>query len=363
MLTSSAQYKEYLHGPHNRDARVDVTDIDGTVLASNVRIHDGDVRVTLTDRVTRTATFTTDAEHYPVLASDPFSPYHAVARIQAGVRYGDNSRELFPIFTGRIIDAELTEEGEARFTAEDLSADVVAFRFEQPRSGRWPTTVFAQFRALVREAIPQAVFGAFDVTDTQIPDIVWDEDRGQALDDLAGAVGGRWYTLGDGSFVIRKMSYEPSTPVQDFVDGPQGLMIAANTFKTRVGTANSITVVSERTDGTDPVRVTVRDTSPSSPTFFGGKYGRVSQIIKVQTPVSPAEAQTMARAYLNASVALTEQWSSAVVADHTMEAGDTVRLRYRDLSATQVVDSITYPLGTEQAMGLETRGTVTVTDA
>lgn len=362
MLTSSTQYKAHLHGPHNRDARVDVFDIDGNVLAQDVRIHDGEVDANITDRVTRTATFTTDLEHYPELPTDPFSSYRAVVIISAGVRYGDNSRELFPLFTGRIIDAERTSSGQARFTCDDLAADVVNFRFEQPRAAD-EATVLAQVRALILEAVPQAVFGTFDVDDAPMPELVWDEDRGQALDDLAAAVGGRWFTLGDGSFVVRRISYEPSTPLQDFIDGPQGLMVSADVSTSRAGTANSITVVSERTDGTDPVRVTVRDTSPTSPTFFGGKYGRVSQIVKVQTPLSTGEAQTLARAYLNAAVALTEQWSSTVVADHTMEVGDTARFGYRSLSAEQVIDQITYPLATGTPMRLESRGTVTVTDA
>lgn len=361
MLTSTTQYKDHLHGPHRRDARIDVVDIDGVVLAQDVEIHSGDVTASITDRVTRSAVFTTGIDHYPTAVGDPFSPYRAVVKLYAGVRYGDGTRETFPIFTGRIIDAERTADGEASFMAEDLSADVVAFRFEQPRVADQPT-ILAQIRALILEAVPQATFGAFDVPDAPMPDLVWDEDRGQALDDLAAAVGGRWYTLGDGSFVVRKISYEPDTAVQDFVDGPQGLMIQATTAVTRAGTANSITVVSERTDGTDPVRVTVRDTASGSPTFFGGKYGRVSQIVKVQTPLSVAEAQTLARAYLNASVALTEQWSSTVVADHTIEVGDTVRLGYRGLAISQVVDQITYPLGTEQPMSLESRGLVTVTD-
>lgn len=362
MLTSTALYKTHIHGPHRRDSRADVVDIDGVALASDVEIHSGDVTASITDRVTRSAVFTTGIDHYPTTADDPFSPYQAVVQLRSGVRYGDGTRELFPIFTGRIIDAERTADGEASFMAEDLSADVVAFRFEQPRVADQPT-ILAQIRALILEAVPQATFGTFDVDDAPMPELVWDEDRGQALDDLAAAVGGRWYTLGDGSFVVRRISYEPSTPVQDFIDGPAGLMESATTTVTRAGTANSVTIVSERTDGTDPVRVTVRDTSPGSPTFFGGKYGRVSQIVKVQTPLSTAEAQTLARAYLNASVALVEQWSSTVVPDHTMEVGDTARLRYRDLSAEQVLDQITYPLGTEQAMSLESRGTVTVTDA
>lgn len=362
MLPSSALYKTHLHGPHRRDSRIDVFDIDGNLLLGDVAIHDGDVTADWNDRVSRSTVFTVDGEHYPRLPTDPFSPYLGVVKISSGVRYGDGTRELFPLFTGRILTADMNDEGQATFSAEDLAADVIGFRFEQPRPAT-EATILAQIRTLILEALPQAVFGTNDVDDAPTPELTWDEDRGQALDDLAGAVGGRWFPLGDGSFVVREISYAPGAPVQEFLDGPGGLMSSASVSLTRDGVTNSVTVVSERTDGTDPVRVTVRDTAPGSPTFFGGKFGRVSQIVKVQTPLTTAQAQTFARAVLASSVALTEQWSATVVPDHTLEVGDTVRLRYRGLEATQVVDRIVYPLGTNPAMSLGSRGTVIVQDA
>lgn len=140
-------------------------------------------------------------------------------------------------------------------------------------------------------------------------------------------------------------------------------MSQATVSVTLDGAANSVTVVSERMDGTDPVRVTVRDTSPASPTLYGGKFGRRGLVVKVQTPLSTSEAQTLARSYLAAGVALTQQWESTVVADHTIEPGDCVRFKYRDQAAVQVVDRVVYPLGADEPMTLGSRAAVTVTDA
>jgi hypothetical protein len=104
-------------------------------------------------------------------------------------------------------------------------------------------------------------------------------------------------------------------------------------------------VVSERLDGSDPVRVTVRNTVAGSPTQFGDLFGRVSQVIKIQTPLTNVEAQRLAKAQLNASTALTEQWDVGCIPDHTLEPGDPLRFRARGRTTVQVVDSITYPLG------------------
>ena len=363
MIPSTALYKNFIHTPHKRVTRIDAFDIDGVVLAQDVPVIDGDVGSNLTNRVSRSATWSLPDEWYPRSPTDPFSQYVSVVRIRSGVEYGNGTEELFPLFTGRVLTAQRSAAGSVDFTADDLAADVVDYRFESPRTADRNSTVLTEIENLIREALPQAVFKAHGVADGPVPELTWDEDRGQALDDLASAVGGRWLADGEGRFSVQPIVYEPGTPVQDFLDGPGGLLSTADIDSTRAGSANSITIVSERTDGSDPIRITVRDTSPTSPTFFGGKFGKVSQIIKIQTPLTIAEAQRMARAYLEASVALTEQWTVSTVPDHTMETGDTARFRYRGLVSEQVIDSMVYPLGTNQPMTMNTRGTVRVTDS
>jgi hypothetical protein len=367
VLPTTSLYQLVLRQPHERRARIEITDIDGiprVVVLNNVPqssavgFTSGEVRATLTNRVTRTAQFTLPAEFYPVTADDALSPEFAVAHIYAGVGYGDGTEEMFPVFTGRIQDATREDNGSVTFQCDDLATDVIEYRFEQPRTTQAAMTL-AEIRSLILEALPQATFGTDTVVDQATPKLTWDEDRGQALDDLANSLGGRWYALGNGDFVVRPFNYELGPAVQELLDGPGGLMVGANTSRSRAGAANSIVVVSERTDGSAPVRVPTRDISPSSPTFFGGKFGRVSQIIKVQTPLTTTQAQVLGQTQLAASKALTEQWSAAIVPDHSLEPGDTVDLRHRGLTATQVIDTITYPLDTTTPMAITTRAGTT----
>lgn len=354
MLPSSDLYKSVIHGPHHRVAYIDSYDIDGNALALNVPVLTGSVSAQLTNRVTRAATFVLPEEWFPRTPESAFSPYQAVVRIRAGVGYGDGTEETFPLILGRVQGLRRSANGSVSFSANDLAADVVAARFEAPERAT-SSTILAEIRRLITGAVPQAVFGAETLVDAPTPALVWDEDRGQALDDLAQAVGGRWYTLGDGSFVVRAFDYQQNLIVQQFLDGPQGLMSTADVTITRDGTANSVVVVAERMDGTEPVRRIVRDVSPSSPLMYGGKFGRVVQVNKVQTPLTVAQAQTLAQTQLAAVGALSEQWSSQVVPDYTVEPGDLVRLGYRGYSSDQIVDSITYPLVTSNSMSLGSR--------
>lgn len=358
MLSSTALYKSVLHTPHKRAAYIDVYDIDGNIRQLGIPIVGGFVTANLTNRVTRSAQFDLSDEFFPRSVDDVMSPYRAVVRIFAGTEYGNGTVEVFPIFTGRVYAVNRNANGSVTFRADDLAADVVACRFEQPVNSRTTAMATAEVQRLILQALPQATFGTNDVTDTLTPKLTWDEDRGQALDDLSEAMGGRWYALGNGDFVIREFIYAVGTPVQDFLDEPKGLLSDATTSVTRDGTANSVVVVAERMDGTDPVRYVARDGTPSSPTEFTGPFGKVVQVIKVQTPLSTTAAQKLARTQLAAATALSEQWAVSVVPDYTMEPGDTAHLRYRELENNQVIDAITYPLMTKAPMRLETRSSV-----
>lgn len=357
-LPTTALYQAVLRQPHKRVHRVDVYDINGTPRLLGAQVTGGDVQSQLTNRITRNAQFTMPAEFYPDDPDDALSPEFAVAHIFAGIGYGDGTEEIFQIFKGRITDVQRADDGLVTFNCQDLAQDVVDFRFEQPRTTTQAMTL-AEIQALILEALPQATFGTHDVNDAATPKLTWDEDRGSALDDLANALGGRWYALGNGDFVVRLFNYQLGPVVQTLYDGPQGLLSRARVSRSRTGVANSVVIVSERTDGSAPVRVPTRDISPSSPTFFGGLFGRVSQIIKVQTPLTATQAQVMGQAQLAASTALTHQWDIDIVPDHSLEPGDSVDLQHRGLLATQLIDSITYPLDTTTPMRIATRSGTT----
>ncbi|MEU2510161.1 DUF5047 domain-containing protein, partial [Streptomyces sp. NPDC007863] len=310
-------------------------DIDGQPRALGLRPSAGDVSASLTNRVTRNATFTLPRDYYPVTADDPLSPEYAVVHIHAGIQYGTGQAETFPLFEGRIWDATLGADGQVAFNCQDLAADVISYRFEQPRTTTAGMTL-SEIRRLITEAVPQATFGTDTVVDAPTPQsLTWDEDRGQALDDLAQSLGGRWYALGNGQFVVRAFDYALGPVAQALHDGPGGLLIDASVPRSRAGVANSVVVVSERADGTTPIRVPARNTTTTSPTRFGGRFGRVSQILKVQTPLSFPQAQTLAQTQLQAASALTRQWSANVVADYSLEPGDTVDLAFMGVTDLQ----------------------------
>lgn len=363
VLPISSAYNAVVKGPHEQVTRIrvfhgstEVTPVGG------LPIVDGSVSAALTGRVTRNLDLQVPFEFFPHNPTDLLSPYRATVMVESGPRYLDGTTELFPLFTGRIYEATLGGDGSVSLRADDLAADVLAFRFEQPQSSQPNVSIVQQMQSLISEAVNGPVFGSNNVDDTTCPPLIWDDDRGRALDDLAAALSARWYTLGNGQFVIREYPYITGTVVAFLVDGTasdeQGLIINANKTITRDATANSITVISERMDGSEPVIARRRDIATGSPTMFGGLFGKVSQILKPQTPLSGTEADALARQQLAASLALTEQWTLETPAFHFLEPGDTIRIRYRGIETVQVIDSWRIGLTPSSTMSMTTRSSV-----
>ncbi|MYZ35471.1 MULTISPECIES: DUF5047 domain-containing protein [unclassified Streptomyces] len=357
VLPATPLYRQALARPHQPAFHVTSTDIYGTPLTrdvlgapatADIPTSGGSVTANLTNRVTRRANFNVADTWYPLTATDPLAPETAVISISAGLRYGDGTEELFPLFKGRVADVRRDDDGTVTVQCDDLGADVVAYRFEQIWKVKNPASCLAEIQAIILDALPQAQFTEGDAIDAPVPpDLSWDEDRGKALDDLAAAMGARWYALGDGTFTVRAFPYSIGDPVAVMTDGTDGLISHATIRRTRDGAANSITVIAERAGGTiatAPVRQTSRDTSASSPTRFGGPYGKVSQIIKVQTPLTDQQAKALSDAQVLASVAMVNQWDIRCVPDYSLEPADAIQVTSLGINALQVIDSISYPL-------------------
>lgn len=360
MLTSSAAYKLALRQSHHRVSRFTVRTPDGTLLAQDVPIGGGQVNARLASRVTRTATFTASDEWFPVLATDPLSPFHAIVTIETGLAYPSGEEELFPVFTGRVYEAAREPDGQVSFRADDLAADVLAADFEVPENSVLGASTVFEIRRLISDGYQWAVFGPDDVTDGFVPKLSWDDDRGKALDDLSATLEGRWYTLGDGSFVVRRLAYTDPTPVITLTDGPAGSLIAARTSITADGAYNCIVVLAERPDTATPIRVTERVLNPADPAFFGGNFGKRVRKIRSQESLAFFDAQRVARSQLEASRALQRQWSATCIPDMTIEPGDVMGLEWRGLTDVQVIDSLVYPLSPETPMSFTARSSVDV---
>lgn len=357
-------YRQAYPRPHRLSARVEVWERTGDTFARLLDLphNGGGVQATLGLRVTRQMTVTTDCSWFPWDDDAPLAPLGNQLRAWRGIEYGDGSSIEFPIFTGRINSVEMQADRSVRITCVDPAADVIDNEFEIPTPAATSSTIPLQVRELIQNGYPPAVFGPFDPIYDPVPILTWDTDRGQALDDLAVAGRSFWYALPDGRFVLRNVPWavDPATvtPVVTLTEGVLGTISAAAVSTSRDLVANSVTARSERADGSEPLHVTVRDLNPLSPTFYGGKFGRVNRTVSIQEATTNGQLAAAAQTLLRRAKARTRTWAVSCVPDASLELGDGVQIEALGHSALQCIAGFTVPLNAQGEMTLQLRSYV-----
>lgn len=372
MRATSALYRPALARPHQRATRVElwragVRINPATNQAANpgeglVGYTTGSVRATLTSRVTRSLTMAMHEDRYPWRDADPFNPWGDELRVFSGVRFADGYVEDFPVFVGRIAKVSRPDNGTFQLEASDLAAEVAGAGFAKPLPAGAGAAIISEFRRLVLGGLPGAKFGVSDKFGDVPKGIIYDTDRGKALDDLAGAVGAFWYTDAAGNFVLRKIPWlQPAVPLLTLVDGPGGALTKAAPSRDRSGVYNSWTLVSESASGALPMYATEEDTNPASPIYVLGPFGRKSRTERAVGVTDLGVLRSLARQYVARSRALAQSWTAEAVPDASLELGDVLTIQTvrgpagTVVQAVQVINGFTFPLTTTGKMPLDLR--------
>jgi hypothetical protein len=371
-----AQYRDALTRPHTVYNRVDVLARDGTVLKSDLSFIDGNVRATLNSRVARVLSLTVDRSWFPLLSNGSvdtgglLAPFGNRLRAFRGITYGDGSVASFPVFYGRIETVAMSRSGSVTVTGNDLAADVVDAQFEVPQSSVTTNTITAEFRRLVRDALPDATFGTSDLTGVKIAPIAWQSDRAQALDDMSATVAMLWYPLADGSFVQRLTPWTKPGQVAQvaFADGTDAAPGVNNALAdwsitvSRTGVYNSVVFTSERQDGSTPVYAIARDLDKTSPTYYLGNFGKKPLLVQNQAALTQSQCLSAAQSTLKAATAITQTWDPvSIVPDASLELGDLIAGKAEGAASTQVISGFTLPLREAGDMSLNLRAYAPVT--
>jgi hypothetical protein len=192
--------------------------------------------------------------------------------------------------------------------------------------------------------------------------LVWEQDPGQALDQIAQGSSLIWQPDRVGSFVVYNNPYAVGSslganPVVTFRDGERGTTVHVAESTTREGIYNSVTIVTERVNNSEPIRVTVRDATTGSPTFWGppGLFGKQNLVVKNQTPITEAAALALAIRILRQSLSLQRAWIIETPHMPLLDPGDVFSLWYRDQVTAQVVESIAYSGRADQLTRITSR--------
>lgn len=339
-----------LSGGHEMAVQVDVFTSAG-IRAANVPIEGGTINATLLSDVCRSGTITVARR---LIDQGLFDPDRDRVRVSTGVK----GYPLIPIFTGRVIQTSEPETGLVSVSVDDFGQDIVKAVFEQPWEAAAGSPVATEMVRLIRDVNPLYTVDVGRALNGSTPQVVWDENRAGALDELAAAINCVWQSDRSGGFVVYPNPYNLTTPpplVLTLSDGPGGTLTSCVKVSSRDDVYNSVTVLVERADNAPPIRITVRDTDPGSPYFWGGEFGKQNRVVRLNTPGGVGAASLMAQRLLTQSLALARSWRIVTPHFPLLDPGDVIGVRRRGEITAQVVESITYPLDATDSTSIGTR--------
>lgn len=358
MWQVSSAWLAALSVPHSRTTRMEAW--YGGQLVGSVQVESGSVQVTARNRVRRTLNAVVPESAWPLTSTDLLAPYGQRVNVyQSIVATGGVNLGEVPVFAGRVELVErVRKSGKVQVTALDGFADVNDAQFEQSYAPSPGLRVTATIGRLIHDVHPEAVIQDQTGSTATVPTgTMWDTDRGQAVDDLAASIGAEVICLPDGvTWVIRPVPTLSGTPVWTLADGQGGTMVRDAQSKSRRDVANRWIVHVER-PGAAPFTVTVTDDDPSSPTRYGGPYGRVVRHLRSPLITDAAQAMVAGRARLARSIGLTRTRDLDHVPNPALEAGDVITVQASEGSETHIADSFALPLAVTDVMTTNTRST------
>ncbi len=332
-----------------------------TPTGTRIDIIGGDVKLDGTAEIRSTLELETPGQAmWPEAPTDLLTPYGNEIYVERGVRYSDLTVEYVGLGYFRTQEPGQDEapNGPITISGRDRMAGIIDGRLLAPVQFTAGTTVGAVMSALILEVYPSAVIEWDDATDAEpIPrSSIASEDRYEFLDELIKAHGKIWYWDHRGALVIKSVP-DPTEPVLEVRSGEGGVLVKMSRKLTRDGVYNAVVASGEGADTAAPVRGVAVDDSPTSPTYFYGRFGPVPRFYSSPFLGSDAQAFDAASSLLRRNLGLPYSVDFTAVPNPALEPWDAVRIRADRNSSieTHVLESLTIPLVANAAMPVATR--------
>lgn len=360
MWPVSAAWLAMLGGPHGRSTRAEAW-YDGAFVA-DVPVSGGWVDVTARNRQRRTLTALVPESMWPKLPTDALSVDGGQIKVWQGITdtRGNLVDDEVPVFVGRVEDLDRERfAGQVTVTGLDPAAAVNDAQFQVPRPALAGSSITANIIGLITEV--QADAQVVDLTGSAAPlpqFVMWDQDRGQAADDLAASLGAEVFCLPDGvTWHIRPIPTLTDAPVWTVKEGQGGVLVRDVMGRSRTDVPNVLVVHVEQA-GTTPLLVVLTDDDATSPTRVGGPFGTVVRHYSNSLITTLAQGQAAGRARLANSQGITRTRSLDVVPNPALEAGDVIPVVTAEGTELHIADSFRLPLSTVDIMTITTRSTL-----
>jgi hypothetical protein len=363
MYPVSSTFLTTLATSHVMVARVDAF-YNGQLVAANLPFSDGAVTVDRGSKTRRSLSLTVpDPKYLPRVEADTLAPYGQQLVVSRGIRFTNGAEEWVPLGTFRINEPGGDELlGPVSVTGASMECAVIDDKFPSPMTTRGYGGCVDAIEALIRQTLPSATIVNLTAgaRNPACAVATWDAgaDRWDAVVQIALAMRAEIYVDAQNRFVIRDLPDLINGSVAwDIADGEGGNLISSARSMPRTGVYNAVVASGENAaSGAAPVSGFAKDLEPTSPTRWGGPFGRVTKFISSALWTSAADCTAAAEYALFDATAPNVQTSLESLPNPALEGNDIVRLSHVGRKERYLVQSLTVPLTPMGSFSLALRG-------
>ena len=331
MYPVSDRFLARLAESHRVATRVQLLLTDGRVL--DLEHTGGSVTVDRAQAIRRTCSVTVaDPSLIPRTPRDQLATYGARLLVSRGVDYGDGSSELVPLGVFRLdtVDGDVND-GPVTLQGKGLEVVVQDDKLTSPYKATG--TVVGAATALIQRSIPAADVIS-SITDTPIGSRTFDveADPWAGVQEIAAAAGAEVYADANGSFIISTLpDLTTATPVWAVEATEGGVYISGRRAMSSDAVCNGVLARGENTtDNAPPVSYLAVDNDPSSPTYWGGPFGRRPLFYSSSTLTTVNACAAAANLKLAAARAPNSTGDFSSLPNPALEPGDVIRVTHPD---------------------------------
>jgi hypothetical protein len=363
MYPVSARFLAALATSHTMVAKVDAY-YAGQLVAANLPFSDGSVTVDRGSKTRRTLSLTIpDPKWLPWDATDPLAPYGQRLVVSRGIRFANGAEEWVPLGTFRVDEPSGDVHlGPVTVTGATAEADIIDDKFQTPVTTRGMGGCVDAITTIIRQTIPDATITNLTVGNRNpaVAVATWDAgtDRWDVVSQIALAMKAEIYVDALNRFVIADLPDVVNGAVAwDIADGEGGTLISHGRSIRRTSVYNGVLASGENTaSGAAPVSALVVDNSPTSPTRWGGPFGKVTKTISSALWTTTAGCQAAAEFALFDATAPNVQTSLDTLPNPALEGNDIIRLVSAGRKERFLVQSLSIPLTATGDFSITLRG-------
>jgi hypothetical protein len=361
MQTVTPLFLQALTTSHQISVKADVY-YGGALLAADIPVADGAVTLDRGSRTRRALSLTVaDVSYLPWTETDPLAVYGQQIVVTRGIRYMSGQEERVPLGTFRIDNPQGdTLYGPVSLTGSSSEVYIQDDRFTVPTSTRGYATCVDAITGLIHQTLPSATVVNTTGRNPSCAVVSWDAqaDRWDAITQIATSMNAEIYVDALDRFVIANAPNVISGSVAwDVAEGEGGVLMSAARQMSRTAVYNAVVASGENTSSNvAPVSAIARDTDPTSPTRWGGPFGRVTKFYSSALLGTVTACQSVADTMLFDATAPNVLTSITAIPNPALEAGDVLRLSYARRRELALLQAVSIPLTATGTGSLTLRG-------